>query len=1648
MHWSSQREEEIFHAALEMVSPTERAAYLHRVCNGNADFEAHLTRLLAHANAGDDLLGPDRDVEENASALAEGPGTVIDRYRLVAVLGEGAMGTVFEAEQTRPFQRRVALKVIKAGMDSREVLARFNAERQVLALLDHPNVARVLDGGTTSSGRPYFVMELVRGEPITRFCDDHRLTLEDRMALFAAVCQGVQHAHQRGIVHRDLKPGNVLVNLVDDKPVPVVIDFGVAKAIHQSLHDRTLATRPGQAVGTPSAMSPEQIAGGEAEIDTRTDVYALGALLYELLTGTVPLPKTRQPGTGWLEIERSILEDVPLRPSRRVASLDERQQEKVAVCRQLSGAQLRHALRNDLDWITLKALEKEPDRRYATVSELSADIQRHLDFLPVSVSAPSWGYLLSKFARRNRTLALATILVFLVAMTGGLVSLHKAAETRRALVRADAAVVQLEERIVVSARELLDSGRTAEGLALLADLVRQHPEDEGLSTWLANELTYRSFPQPILPPIRHPGIVYAAHFSPDGTRLLTTCIDNAARVYDSATGQLLVPRLQHDIRAVTPGEYDRGLHALHAGFNRDGTLIATASCDATARVWGVATGQPLTPPLKHPDLVSFAIFSPDEDQLVTGCCDGRVRFWTLPDGKQINREFRHDDWVNFAEFSPDGRYLVTCADDATARLWDMGTGEPVGAAIRDASDIQRAHFSPDGRRILTGGVSHRGIIWELGQILAGTTQGGIALPHSENVPFGGFSADGKWVATASFDRTARVWSAVDGRLEATLEHSGTVRMAQFSPDNLRLLTASEDGTAVLWDLQTGARVMEPLRHKGKIWSARFAPSGDKVATASADGTVVLWDIRPGDAQPLVLVNDDITVGRQDWSPDGEWVAMSGRRHGVWKVVDGRRVGDKQRWPLGDARSVKFHPHQPVLLTGNTEGFAEAWPHPDQTECVLRVFHGDGSVMTDWSPDGTRFLTTAATSLIRVWEYPGGQPAYPELESASEISTAQFTANGRWIVAGTEAGSIQVWEAVSGDVVTPWQAHDRSITSLAVTMDGLTVMSGSQDHRAAIWSLPEGRQIGDDLSHGDVVSDVALSRDGRWALTASRDGTARRWTIVDGNPAGPPLRHRGALTVIQIDEQDRHFVTGAEDGTARVWDLNTGRPITPLLRHLRRIRNAEFSPDGTRLFVASDGNPRIWSLVSPAGAAPEWLPELAETLAHSEWPGPGNDQEHSPPLASTREVLDLPDTSEWDRWHRWFHSDRISRPHAPDGELTMGQLTDRWMRDLDIVWDPIRARLLRKALEFQPRNSLGLAQLQALELASQTELPVETNDDTGQSGTELIADGLDPYLAWAEALRRIANGQRTSALTVLEPFLDCGSDHPLFWFTATQLLTEAGRIDEAKRCFTRVTDGLDQYDGGHLPGLELRWALVLWARHHAQRAFPDAAWFLHQACQIPPRSPEATMNHLDLTLHFNATLRFAWNRVANTHFSFGDLPFGFRSFAGIDFDVRGAVMLMASGNSTVRSDFHLPRIYLTGYCGLDFERQLDSQLPEQLRDLPVQSPARRIHLLMTADGQARRDEPVALLTVRLADGQAFERPIAYEADLRTWITDKHGTVTRTPPAWVGDTHTERKLRLYRITWENPHPDVPVTTIDIASAMTTTTPIILGITIEPP
>ncbi len=666
MALSETNEEALLALALERPA-ARRRSFLDAVCEDDRDLRLRLEVLLAaHDDSATTPLvhADERPLQAEDSRQPDGPtlpldfvdapneaiGQMLGRYKLLEKVGEGGCGVVYVAEQTEPVRRRVALKVIKLGMDTRSVVARFEAERQALAMMDHPNIAKVLDAGSTEAGRPYFVMELVRGIPITDYCDQAKLSTKDRLELFIKICQAIQHAHQKGIIHRDIKPSNILVTLHDGVPVPKVIDFGIAKATEGRLTNATVYTQLHQFIGTPAYMSPEQAEMSGLDIDTRSDIYSLGVLLYELLTGKTPFDPRQLMSSGIDGMRRTIREKEPERPSIMVAALKGDEITTTATRRSAERSKLLQQLRGDLDWIVMKCLEKDRTRRYETANGLAADIKRHLNCEPVLARPPSRLYEFQKTVRRHKfgfaaagsvTLALALGLSFSTwqfleknraynaaeqamqkEVRQRLVAEQMSAESHERAVRLNVAYGMrlMEARDLLSALQwFIEALRLSEGKPARASIHRVR-----IGAVLRNSPRLMQF-WVLNSPVQH------VEFSPNGQRILTAHEDGTAQLWDARTGQRVGPPLHH-AQAVN-----------WASFSPDGRRVVTASSDSTARIWDAASGQPAAPPIPHPGKVVRAAFSPDGSRVLVAGEDGTARIWDSASGQPLTPPLRHAD---------------------------------------------------------------------------------------------------------------------------------------------------------------------------------------------------------------------------------------------------------------------------------------------------------------------------------------------------------------------------------------------------------------------------------------------------------------------------------------------------------------------------------------------------------------------------------------------------------------------------------------------------------------------------------------------------------------------------------------------------------------------------------------------------------------------------------------------------------------------------------------------------------------------------------------------------------------------------------------------------------------------------------------------
>jgi WD40 repeat protein/serine/threonine protein kinase len=1116
--------------------------------------------------------------EQIASAHLEKPGDLVGPYTLVSLLGEGGFGSVWLAERKVPFLQKVALKLVKAGMDSRSVLTRFEQERQTLAAMSHHNVATLIDGGLTPAGRPYFAMEFVKGKPINEFCDENGLATKDRLKLFLQVCDAVQHAHTKGVIHRDLKPGNILVSTEGgEHPNAKVIDFGVAKALTQQASESEMMTETGSMVGTPEYMSPEQAESNAIQIDTRTDVYSLGVILYELLTGLLPFDSKELRAKGYREIQRVITEVDPPTPSVRLTAVVARDRDRAARIEEARGvaiASLAKDLKSELEWIPLKAMRKEPKERYQSAVALAEDIGNYLDGKPLVAAPESAAYRFRKYVRRNKAIAIGSGAV-LAALVFGLalatwqwweasVARNLAQQSERQAIAArdaaDAARKEVEENAYLANVKL--AGNAAESQELKRTrgyLAACPPSLRGWEwAWLGAGLD-----RSLATLGTHGGEVFVSAFSPDGTRILTVADDRIVRVFDTATARLLAELAGHEAQVV------------NAAFSPDGARIASTSTDGTVRLWDVAKGTCLATLFGHAGPVYLAAYRPDGKTIATASADGTARTWDAGTGAALRTLSGHGGPVATVQFSPDGQRIVTASTDGTARTWDAASGETVAVLEGHGSEVLVARFSPDGRQVVTGAKDVTGRIFdaESGAIIARLDG------HDESIPSVRFSPDGTRVLTASVDRTARIWDAASGATIVEIrDHGAPLFSAEFSPDGKRVLTASLlDPIARVWDAATGLPLAELKGHEQGLFTARFSPDGRSIATSSIDRTARLWQA----ATPPAIRELGGHAGLvRSAVPSGDGTRLVTTSESpvarVWNVDSGEFLFDL----VGHANEVsspKFSPDGTIIATASRDGTARTWNAATGAPLRTLAGHRDRVVSTAFSPDGRDLLTASHDGTARIWRLDDGSLRHELAGHGGRISFATYSPDGSTVVTVSEDKTARLWDAATGSPLRTIEGHGEGVQSAAFSGDGSSLLTLSLDRTARLWRVDTGEPLV--TVDGHEVRAARLSPDGRTVATGSRDGS-----ILLSDARTGAVRHRlmtAGVPVLSVNfsPDGSRLVTTGTDNAARVWDVASGEVLARLVAGRDGMISAGFTPDGTRLVTASaDGVARIWDAV--------------------------------------------------------------------------------------------------------------------------------------------------------------------------------------------------------------------------------------------------------------------------------------------------------------------------------------------------------------------------------------------------------------------------------------------------------------------------------------
>jgi WD40 repeat protein len=1066
------------------------------------------------------LLREARHAARRESELAPGGAAPreVGEYTILREVGRGGMGVVYQARH-RGLRRLVALKMILAGgFASESQRKRFRREAEMAARVQHPNIVQIYEVGG-HDGHPFLAMEWVGGGTLADRIGGEPWPPADAARLVETLARAIDAAHRQGVVHRDLKPSNILLHpdADGDAPgpmsgfVPKLGDFGLARA----LDGEGGLTATGLAVGTPEYMAPEQAAGGE--VGPSADIYALGVVLYQLLAGQPPFL-----GTTPLEVLRALTHVEPVAPRR-----------------------FRPQLPRDLETITLKAIEKDPARRYATAGAMADDLGRYLDGRPIQARPPTVGYRLARWAaRRPGPAALAASLVAVTVLAfAGITALWVDAAAARDQARSAAAEASRRESAERRARYRSAIAAASSALELNhADTARAQLEaaPAELRNWewrhFAGQLdTARAVLQ------GGDAVGWTMAISPDGRRLATGSGSGVVGLWDPEAGRLIARARAYD-GAVSP-----------AVFGPDGRSFATGGADAIVRLWDGTTAAPLHALRGHTGVILSISFSPDGRRLATASEDRTVRLWDVATGRLLATCRAHSDIVRAVAFSPDGRRLASIGRDPIARLWDVATGQVVAALRGHASGIHSLAYRPDGKVLATGGdfPDQTVRLWdaESGALLA------VSRGHENEVGSLAFSPDGSRLASASLDQTVRLWDGSDGRPIKVLQgHSGIVNQVAFSPDGRRLLSVSYDQSLRMWDAASGELVAVLRGHTMAVWVAGFSPDGRWIASSSPDRTIRLWDV-PRLERSGVFRGHRSYVYDVAFSPDGTRLASVGWDHEarVWEVETGRPTR--------------------VLHHDSTTGGRSAPLKFDAALIVALAFRGDGKQLATITRDDRAYLwDVAAGTPTRVIDVPTDDWAvHPR---------AAFDPAGKLLATGGADGRVRLWDAATGERIAELSGHAGCASDVAFSPDGSVLASGGADGMVRLWDRGTHSPLAVLNGHSGLIHRIAYSADGRLLASASQDRTVRLWDVA-ARRLRAVLSHGSAIYGVAFSPDGTRLATGCADNTIRLWDVATAAEVAELRGHRAYVHALAFSPDGTRLASCSgDFTVRIWDSLSP------------------------------------------------------------------------------------------------------------------------------------------------------------------------------------------------------------------------------------------------------------------------------------------------------------------------------------------------------------------------------------------------------------------------------------------------------------------------------------
>ena len=1057
-------EKVIFNVASSIESVLARAEYLNHVCGNEPELLQRVSRLLKiHAESPSFLEAPAEGIAASIQLPAPGEclGASIGPYKLRELLGEGGMGSVYVAEQEKPVRRKVALKIIKPGMDSQEVIYRFEAERQALAMMDHPNIAKVLDAGTTESGTPYFVMEIVKGTPITEHCDSLQLNTRERLQLFLQVCQAVQHAHLKGIVHRDLKPSNVIVELHDTTPVVKMIDFGVAKAIDRQLTEHTAYTGISQIIGTPLYMSPEQAGQSSLDIDARSDIYSLGVLLYELLTGTTPFENAAFRSAGFDEMRRIIREVDPPRPSARVSTLEAAALSTIAECRQIEPRKLSQLLCDELDCIVMKSLEKERTRRYGSASSLAADIQRFLADEPVLAQRASVLYRSRKWMHRHFTLTIVAVVSFLALAAlsvGGSFYNHRL--TRLLDDSQQIEAESLSQKRILRLETYSDdmhnawiawkAGDTRKGLE---DLMRHQPQlgeqdDVRGFEW---HLLYAHY-QPAMRTLRgHMAPILTAHVSENDRLIASGDSEGTVKIWDLATGREL-QSLQYSSQEVTC-----------VRFAPNGQTLATCGMDRTIRLWNTADWTEQACLRGHEATVCSIAWSPDSQEVASGGRDQSVKIWDVVNYREVKTLSDQADVVRCVAWSPDGKLLAAAVRDGGIPIWNTKTwGLTNTLQGHGRNSILALAFAADSQRLASGGYCGHS------PILINHVSQQVPLAEydvSEHCWSLCFSDDGDCLVAGRGDGQVQAWET--GKSEGPLVELGLSPVAGGLHDvEVRAVAFAHSGRSIVVALEQD-QVLQAHSTAALVGSITYriappcldiAPNFNRTMLRFPGGRLQLSSIPPRESCGQLLPHPR-PIRDAKFFPQGDMFATVGDEPCV-RVYDSLNLERRHALETrgNDIRSLTISLNGKYIAGSDTTGAVWLWDVENQSVIQTLREHKKPTVRSAFAPDGKTIATASSNEQqILLWNVINGDKI-ASLQVSQDVAYLTFSPDGTTLAIAGFDGAALLWDVSSCNPVAVLHGHTGPLRGLDFSPDGGTLATVGDDGTARLWHVATRQEL--------------------------------------------------------------------------------------------------------------------------------------------------------------------------------------------------------------------------------------------------------------------------------------------------------------------------------------------------------------------------------------------------------------------------------------------------------------------------------------------------------------------------------------------------------------------------------------------------------------